>query len=152
MRALLLALVVGASAGVEERIITETNAVRKGLGLPVVREDARLRQAAQEHSEEMLKLKKLSHDSPTKGRETPAKRASAAGFAWRRVGENVAFYEGYRPSGRQVVTDWMNSPPHKANIVDPAYRSIGVATACGGRKCYVTQLFGLEPSAVEKGP
>ena len=63
---------------------------------------------------------------------------------WRLVAENVAFYEGYRPSGGQVVDDWMHSPHHRANILASDARLIGVATACAGNDCYVTQMFATE--------
>jgi len=141
MRALLVLLVVAAAparAGVEQRIIAATNAQRLHFGLPVLREDERLDKAALGHSVDMLKRRKLSHDSKLKGLETPAKRAGAAGVRWKRVAENVAFYRGYRPEGEQVVDDWMHSPHHRANIVDGELRLIGVGTACAGNDCYVT--------------
>ncbi len=146
MRALvLLALTLPpARAGVEQRIIAATNAQRLQRGLPLLKEDERLDKAALGHSMDMLKRRRLTHDSKLKGLETPAKRASAAGVAWRMVAENVAFYEGYRPSGGQVVDDWMHSPHHRANIVAADARLIGVATACDGNDCYVTQMFAAE--------
>ena len=146
---LALLLAVFASAGVERRIVTATNMERRALGLHSLREDARLDEAAQKHSDEMLQRRKLTHDSPAKGLETPAKRASAAGVKWRKVAENVAYYQGYRPSGGRVVADWMNSPHHRENIVDPDVRLIGVATACDGRECYVTQMFAVEAAAID---
>lgn len=59
----------------------------------------------------------------------------------RAVGENVA--EGY-PSGRSVVNDgWMNSPGHRANILNPAYRLLGIGARKGhDGRWYVAQVFG----------
>lgn len=142
--ALLALAAAPARAGVEQRIIAATNAQRLHLGLPVLHEDERLDKAALGHSLDMLKRRKLAHESKLKGLETPAKRAAAAGVKWRRVAENVAFYKGYRPEGGQVVDDWMHSPHHRANIVDGELRLIGVGTACAGNDCYVTQLFATE--------
>ena len=144
-----LVLATAATAGVERRIVAATNMERRALGLHTLREDSRLGEAAQRHSDEMLRLGKLSHQSPTRGLETPSKRASEAGVKWRKVAENVAYYQGYRPAGSKVVADWMASPHHHANIVDPDFRLIGVATACGGDKCYVTQMFAVEPAKID---
>jgi uncharacterized protein YkwD len=147
---LLLLLTFEASAGVERGVIGATNLERQRLGLRALKEDARLDAAARKHSEDMLARGKLTHASKQKGLETPARRADAEGVRWRKVAENVAFYEGYRPSGAQVVDDWMNSPPHRVNIVDPDFRLLGVATACGGAKCYVTQMFAVEAAPIEE--
>lgn len=56
------------------------------------------------------------------------------------VGENVAY--GYE-SGRLNVTAWMNSPPHRENILNSKFRMIGVgvATAANGQ-VYTAQVFG----------
>ena len=58
-----------------------------------------------------------------------------------RVGENVA--EGYR-TGRSVVNEgWMKSPGHRANILDPAYRLMGIGARKGpDGRWYVAQVFG----------
>jgi len=56
------------------------------------------------------------------------------------VGENVAM--GY-PTGRAAVKGWMRSPGHRANILRPSYRLLGMAvrTAPNGTK-YACQVFG----------
>lgn len=56
------------------------------------------------------------------------------------VGENVAF--GY-PTGRAVVTGWMHSAPHRANILNRRYRLMGIGASRGGDgSWYVAQVFG----------
>lgn len=57
------------------------------------------------------------------------------------VGENVAY--GYR-TGRSVVDEgWMNSPGHRANILNPAYRLMGIGARKGhDGRWYVAQVFG----------
>ena len=56
------------------------------------------------------------------------------------VGENVAY--GY-PTGRAVVRAWMNSPGHRANILEPRYRRMGLAARKGSDgRWYVSQVFG----------
>jgi uncharacterized protein YkwD len=57
------------------------------------------------------------------------------------VGENVAY--GYA-DGKSVVNDgWMNSPPHRANILNPLYQLMGIGARKGGDgRWYVAQVFG----------
>ena len=57
------------------------------------------------------------------------------------VGENVAY--GYR-TGRSVVNDgWMNSEGHRANILNPGYRLMGIGARKGSDGAwYVAQVFG----------
>jgi uncharacterized protein YkwD len=57
-----------------------------------------------------------------------------------RVGENVAY--GY-PTGRRVVRAWMRSPGHRANILEPSYRTMGLAMRRDDDGTpYVAQVFG----------
>ena len=68
-------------------------------------------------------------------------RAENAGYRnWTAVGENVAY--GY-DSETAVLTGWMNSPGHRANILNPAYTHVGSASAVGGSGTrYWSQDFG----------
>lgn len=132
------------AAALAAAILASANAQRARLKLPPLHRDARLEAAAQAHSEEMLALHRLSHDSPVKKLRTPAKRASAAGVNWRRVAENISHYHGYRPSGAEAVKDWLGSPEHRANLTDPELSLSGAGAACDARDCYLTQLFAAE--------
>jgi uncharacterized protein YkwD len=125
-------------------VLAAANTQRARLKVPPLRDDARLEAAARAHSEEMLRLHKMSHESPDKKLRTPAKRATAAGVKWRKVAENVAHYHGYRPSGEDAIKDWMGSPEHRANLVDPQLSLSGAGAACDARDCYLTQLFAAE--------
>jgi uncharacterized protein YkwD len=66
------------------------------------------------------------------------------------TGENVAY--GF-PDGKSVVNDgWLNSAPHRANILNPAYQLMGIAARKGGDgKWYVSQVFG-RPLGLPIGP
>ena len=55
------------------------------------------------------------------------------------VGENVAY--GY-PNGKKVVSAWMDSPGHRANILNRKYRLIAVGAYYSNGSWYVAQLFG----------
>ena len=125
-------------------IVTAANSQRAERRLAPLKEDARLEAAARGHSEEMLRLGKMSHESPDQALHTPAQRASAAGVAWKTVGENVAHFHGYRPTGAEAVTDWLGSPEHRANLLRRGFTMTGVGAACDAKDCYLTQLFASE--------
>jgi uncharacterized protein YkwD len=79
----------------------------------------------------------FDHDSPDGG--TSSERAAAAGYH-SPTGENIA---GGDESASEVVQTWMDSPGHRANILDCDYHSTGVGLARGGKYgTYWTQMFG----------
>lgn len=125
-------------------ILAATNAARAKVDAPALTADARLAEAARLHSEAMLATGELSHEEKDPKRRTPADRAEAAGFRWRKVGENVAHYHGWVPSADEAVKDWLGSPPHKRNLVDAGFTKLGVGVACRKKDCWLTQLFGAD--------
>ncbi|MFF8637027.1 CAP domain-containing protein [Streptomyces pilosus] len=121
-----------------EDVVDLTNRARARAGLPPLTGDARLTEAAQAHSADMVARDFYSHTAPDGS--GPLDRATAAGAARRTVGENIAC--GQR-SPAEVVEGWLNSPGHRANILAPGFTHIGVGFAGGGRAgTYWTQLFG----------
>ncbi|MBK0392038.1 CAP domain-containing protein [Ramlibacter algicola] len=110
-----------------------------------LRLDPALGRAALVHAQAMAQGNFLAHE----GRDgsTPAERATKAGYDWRSVGENVA---SGQTTPERVVQDWLESPEHCANIMDPGYMHMGVAFAVdrgseGG--IYWAQEFGRPWSA-----
>ncbi|MFJ4468194.1 CAP domain-containing protein [Streptomyces sp. NPDC089424] len=119
-------------------VIALTNHERARAGLPQLTPDPALTRAAQAHSDDMVARGFYSHTAPDGSR--PWDRAAAAGSARRSIGENIAC--GQR-SPAEVVTGWMNSPGHRANILAPGFTHIGIGFTGGGRSgTYWTQLFG----------
>ncbi|MFE2278738.1 CAP domain-containing protein [Streptomyces sp. NPDC059454] len=119
-------------------VIDLTNRERARAGLPPLSRDPRLTAAAQAHSADMVARDFYSHTAPDGGK--PWDRAAAAGSVLRTTGENIAC--GQR-SAAEVVQGWMNSPGHRANILEAGFTRIGVGFAGGGRAgTYWTQLFG----------
>ena len=59
-------------------------------------------------------------------------RVDWAGYRWTRVGENIAWGTG-RPlaSARSIFSAWLRSPNHRANILDPAFRDVGIGSRRG---------------------
>lgn len=103
------------------RLITLINQVRAEAGLAPLAPAPELMAAAQEHSLEMAMSGFISHTGPD-GRTAP-QRMRDAGYAWLRCGENIAVSQ---PTPELAVQFWMNSPPHRANILDPGMREVGV--------------------------
>jgi uncharacterized protein YkwD len=100
-----------------------------------------LGRAALVHSTDMAQKHYFNHKQPDGS--LPADRATAAGYRWVRVGENIA-------SGQRTVEDavasWLDSPGHCANIMNPAFTEMGAAYAINpqnrNRTAYWTQVFG----------
>ncbi|MFI7547185.1 CAP domain-containing protein [Actinoplanes sp. NPDC049599] len=114
-----------------------TNAQRTAHGCAAVTVNAQLGAAAVGHSAWMARTGTFSHTG--NAGSTFATRARAAGFA-RPAGENIAW--GYR-SATEVVTAWMKSPGHRANILNCRSRSAGVGAAVNAAgHTYYTQVFG----------
>ncbi|WEO99270.1 CAP domain-containing protein [Streptomyces sp. FXJ1.172] len=115
-----------------------TNGERRRAGLPPLAVDPLLTAAAQAHCADMVARDFYDHTCPDGSR--PWDRAAAAGSRRRTIGENIAC--GQR-SPAEVVTGWMNSPGHRANILKREFGHIGVGFAGGGRAgTYWCQLFG----------
>jgi uncharacterized protein YkwD len=120
----------------EQGVLDATNAERKAEGLPPLKPNPKLFAAARAHSENMAKQSKLDHVLDEK---SPADRVKAAGYAFRMVGENV---EHNAPTPAEAVKDWMNSPGHKANILNKDFTEIGIAVARNDKgEPYWTQVF-----------
>jgi stress response protein SCP2 len=119
-------------------VVAGTNAERAAAGLAPLTVEARLTAAALAHGTDMAARDFFAHESP-EGRSV-ADRVTAAGYAYRIVAENIA--AGQRDAA-EVVTGWMNSPGHRANILNPELRQIGVGRAAGGTYgTYWVQVFG----------
>ncbi len=109
------------------------NAERARHHLRPLRLNRRLSLAAQRHSRAMARRKFFSHTSP--GGASFVDRIRSTGYlsgarSWA-VGENIAYGSGSRSSPRSIGSAWMNSPPHRSNILSSSYRSIGIGIASG---------------------
>jgi uncharacterized protein YkwD len=127
-----------AALTVQQQVVQLVNAQRARVGCRALVVDARLARAAQAHSADMANRRYFSHTS-LDGR-TFVQRIRAQGYPGTRLGENIA--AGYRtPSA--VMTAWMKSPGHRANILNCRFTAIGVGYATGGPYgTYWTQDFG----------
>ncbi|MFD8613546.1 CAP domain-containing protein [Streptomyces sp. NPDC059631] len=127
----------GASAPSDSaaQILALVNNERAKAGCSALTANPALAAAAQAHSEDMAAHRNMSHTGSDGS--APGDRITAAGYTWSTYGENVAY--GYT-SAAQVMAAWMDSPGHKANILNCAFKEIGVGLAQPGG--YWTQDFG----------
>ena len=131
------------SAEVKAEIFRRINAERAKAGLGRLAPDARLDAIARAHSADMLAKGYFSHTDKN-GCDSSC-RVDNAGYAWSYVGENIYTMRGYELSAAQtaqkMVTDWMNSPGHRANILKPEFTNHGVGIAVSGSTIYATSEF-----------
>jgi uncharacterized protein YkwD len=103
--------------------------------------NAALTQASLVHADDMLAGNFFSHTGSDGS--SAGDRATAAGYAWSAWGENIA---AGQPTVAVVVAGWMASPGHCANLMQPAFRDIGMVclNAAAGSKyrTYWAQLLG----------
>ena len=109
------------------------NVERARHNLRPLRLNHRLSTAAQRHSAAMARRNFFSHTSPSGASFVDRIRSTgylSGARSWT-VGENIAYGSGRRSSPRAIGRAWMNSPPHRANILSSSFRSIGVGVAPG---------------------
>ncbi len=120
----------------EQQLVDQLNQSRAQAGLPPLKIDDRLVQAAREHSQRMAETRTLSH--VLSGEPGVADRIAATGLHFNRSGENV----GYNSDFNGLHSGWMHSPPHRANILNPDYTLVGIGVARGSDGVYwATQDF-----------
>jgi uncharacterized protein YkwD len=124
-------------AEAERRLLELANRDRAKAGLPPLRKDEGLTQAAREHGAAMAAQKKLSHQFSG---EPNLVHRLAANTKTRldQAGENVAF----AGTVDQAQDNLMHSPPHRANLLNANYNVAGFSVVRSGSLLYVTQDFG----------
>ena len=154
----------GAAAGQEGRdalALQLVNEAREAEGLEPLAPDPSLSAAARAHAEDMEARDYYAHASP-EGDTVRDRFRAEGGSRWRLVAENIARCEGCTtPPGDERVRafqeGWMDSPPHRANILDPGLDRFGFAMAWGDDTTYGVQTFsgpgrpeGLDSGAAEE--
>jgi uncharacterized YkwD family protein/spore coat assembly protein SafA len=119
----------------ESEVVRLVNVERAKHGLAPVKENWELSRVARYKSADMKNKGYFSHYSPTYG--SPFDMMKKFGFKFYTAGENIAM--GQR-TPQEVMTAWMNSPGHRANILKADFKEIGVGLARDG-SMYWTQMF-----------
>ena len=132
--------VTTASSNVATDIITYTNQQRARNGLPALATSTKLMDAAALQAKQMAQYQQLAHEISGAPYPTVASRLQAVGYVYRDAAENIAWNQ---PDARAVVTSWMNSAGHRANILDASLTQIGAAMARSSKgEPYWAQVFG----------
>ena len=120
------------------RVVDLTNRERSMRGLPPLTAKFGLQWAAEKRSTDMIVRGYFDHVDPS-GRD-PFTVLRQNGVRYRTAGENIAL--GQR-TPEEVVRDWMNSPGHRANILNPRFGHIGVSAVQNSAtgQIYWTQMF-----------
>ena len=118
----------------ELEIVRLINEIRTQYGLGQLTVNKELSRVARIKSQDMRDKGYFSHTSPTYG--SPFDMMKRFGIRYRTAGENIAM--GYR-TPQSVVNGWMNSPGHRANILNGSFKEIGMGYVESGN--YWTQMF-----------
>jgi uncharacterized protein YkwD len=122
---LVLAPAAGASmTSPESTLLRQMNVVRAHHGLKPLRFDPRLEKAARFHSREMLSGDVFEHGAFS----TRMARFRIQGTL---AGENLAWGTGALGTAQGVVAAWLASPEHRANLLRPSFRRVGVGELTG---------------------
>ena len=133
----------GTTAGgtaVAADIVRFTNDARTRNGLPALRSNTRLMEAARLHAEQMAAYQRGEHTISGAKYPTMQSRLDAVGYDYMQAAENVAWNQ---QTAQQAVTSWMGSSGHRANILDAGLTEIGAAMARSAKgEPYWIQVFG----------
>ncbi|AFS77422.1 putative sporulation protein YkwD [Gottschalkia acidurici 9a] len=123
-------------SSIESEVVRLVNVERSKQGLAPLKMSAELSKVARTKSQDMADKNYFSHTSPTYG--SPFDMMKQFGIKYNTAGENIA--KGY-DSAQSVVTGWMNSPGHRANILSSNFGTIGVGYVEKNGTTYWTQMF-----------
>jgi uncharacterized protein YkwD len=114
-------------------LLCVVGAERGARGLAAVRESAQLTIAAQRHADDMVARAFFAHVTP--GGTTLAERVLATGYISNRrnwaLGEAIAWAQDPLDTAAQLVQAWLNSPPHRAILLDRSFRDVGIGLTPG---------------------
>lgn len=105
-------------------LVDATNKQRASANVKALTLNADLAKAAQNKANDMVTRNYWSHQTPDG--QSPWVFIDQAGFQYSRAGENLAY--GFMSSD-EIISGWMNSSPHRANMLDPDYSEVGFGIA-----------------------
>jgi uncharacterized protein YkwD len=132
---LAVSLCVHAQSTEATQLMQATNEDRAQHGLEPLRWDPALARAAQAHANEMVRHGELSHQYA--GEPDLMTRAGHDGAHFSAVAENIAV----APTPEAVESEWMHSPPHRQNILDPGLNIIGIGLVRQGSNLWAVEDF-----------
>lgn len=135
-------------------LLSSTNGERAAGGVAGLSLNGKLNAAAQAKANDMAARNYWSHNTPEGN--PPWVFVTAQGYSYQKLGENLA--AGFS-SESSTVAGWMASPPHKANLLDPAFAEVGFGfannenytSAGGGPMTIVVAMYG-KPTVLAAAP
>jgi len=131
-------------------LLADTNAARTANGIAGLGLNNQLDAAAQANADDMAARDYWSHDTPEGN--PPWVWVSAQGYSYQKLGQNLA--TGFADE-QSTIDGWMNSPPHRENLLDPAYKDVGFGfannpnyTAAGGGPMTIVVAFYGDPQVL----
>ncbi|AQT71267.1 MULTISPECIES: CAP domain-containing protein [Streptomyces] len=121
----------------ESAVLALVNKERAAAGCGALTSNAKLSAAARAYSDTMARAGVMSHTGPDGS--TMTSRVEAAGYKWSTLGENIARGQA---DADAVMKAWMNSSGHRANILNCAFKEIGIGVHKGDGGPWWTQNFG----------
>ncbi|MFE5622729.1 CAP domain-containing protein [Streptomyces virginiae] len=121
----------------ESAVLALVNKERAAAGCGALTTNSKLSAAARGYSDTMARAGVMSHTGPDGS--TMTSRVEAAGYKWSNLGENIARGQA---DADAVMKAWMNSPGHRANILNCAFKEIGIGVHKGDGGPWWTQNFG----------
>ena len=131
-----------APSGPAQKLFDLTNQARSEHGLPALQWDSALAAAAQAHAQKMVDQRSLSHQLP--GEPDLQARAGQVGAHFHAIAENVAM--GGNVDALQK--EWMNSTPHRTNILDPNLNHVGIGLVERSGYIYAAVVFDSSVTAL----
>ncbi len=141
--ALITLLILGAASALaqqkttdaERQLFNAINKERKSHGLPSLKLDEALADAARKHAQRMAEQGKASHQFPGELNLPSRARAAGAHFTW--LSENVDL----GPNAAAIHQSFMKSPLHQANILDKDMDSVGIGIAERNGQMFAVEDF-----------
>src|SRR3954465_11911933 len=144
-------------AHVSDVIFCLMNAMRANAGVPALRQQDLLARASVDHSQDMVTNKYFAHDA-LDGRDVVARLKEVPYIPkagdWV-IGENLAWGSGSLGTPKALVNAWMNSPPHRENLLSGDFQEVGMGLAFGTQLkdasdgLTVTTDFGTRPDLTQ---
>jgi uncharacterized protein YkwD len=145
-----------------QAIFDETNRVRAAHGVPALEHLRQLDDAADLQSFHMALMFVAEHGNPIAGEANAGERATLAGVTWTRYAENVLMVSAepsqgappapftYETFARYLIAVWMGSPPHRSNLLNLTFTSMGSSarfahSVFGFQDVFASQVFVIRP-------
>ena len=131
---------LGEVEALEMQCFNEVNRIRVARGLVPLAFNESLLRVARDYSRRMAEENFFSHNDPDG--HTVRERVTEANIRWRVLGENLSYSNGYVNPVAVSMSGWMNSPPHRRNLLDQAWRQTAIGAWIGDNgTVYFTEIF-----------